>query len=57
MEIWLKNILKLGPIDTLEIAALKSRAKKPTRLIHKTIEKWTDDVGRRPNLQTLLLPP
>jgi leucyl-tRNA synthetase len=44
--------LELGPIDTLDIAALSPEQKNLRRLIHKTIEKVTDDVGRRQTFNT-----
>jgi leucyl-tRNA synthetase len=44
--------LELGPIETLDLTSLTTEQKNVRRLIHKTIEKVTDDVGRRQTFNT-----
>ena len=44
--------LELGPVETLDLSSLTAEQKNVRRLIHKTIEKVTDDVGRRQTFNT-----
>jgi leucyl-tRNA synthetase len=44
--------LELGSVETLDLTSLTAEQKNVRRLIHKTIEKVTDDVGRRQTFNT-----
>ncbi|MGO4894039.1 leucine--tRNA ligase [Flavobacterium sp. W21_SRS_FM6] len=44
--------LELGEVATLNVALLTAEQKNLRRLVHKTIEKVTDDVGRRQTFNT-----
>lgn len=44
--------LELGPVAPLDKSALTTEQKNLRRLIHKTIEKVSDDVGRRQTFNT-----
>ncbi|MFT4464677.1 MAG: leucine--tRNA ligase [Sodalis sp. (in: enterobacteria)] len=44
----------LGPVGTLDIAALNNEQKTLRREVHKTIAKVTDDIGRRQTFNTAI---
>ncbi|CAJ0992521.1 leucine--tRNA ligase [Sodalis praecaptivus] len=45
---------QLGPVGTLDIAALNDQQKALRREVHKTIAKVTDDIGRRQTFNTAI---
>ncbi|AHF73468.1 leucyl-tRNA synthetase [Candidatus Sodalis pierantonius str. SOPE] len=45
---------QLGPVGTLDIAALNDEQKALRREVHKTIAKVTDDIGRRQTFNTAI---
>ncbi|WMQ73879.1 MAG: Leucine--tRNA ligase [Sodalis sp.] len=46
--------IQMGPVGTLDIAALNDEQKALRREVHKTIAKATDDIGRRQTFNTAI---